>query len=155
MEFLSEKKIPLSSDELELIVSEYDTPLQIYDLDSMGKNLQFFLKTFRKKFPTFKQYFAVKALPNPHILKFLTQNGCDLDCSSFVELQMAKGCQTNSISRPIDIMFFTSNYTSSKDLLIALLYDVIINFDDITIIDNLKYIVDNDKHKKSSQKSFL
>jgi len=86
----------------------------------------------KKYFPTFRQYFAVKALPNPHILKLLVDHGSYLDCSSNIELQIAEELGLEGE----DIMF-TSNYTSLFDLETAKYNKVIINLDDISLIDDL------------------
>ena len=63
------RKLNLSHANLTDIVEEFGTPLQLYDSSAIVKNANTFINIFRKYFPTFKQYFAVKALPNPNILQ--------------------------------------------------------------------------------------
>ena len=122
----------LSNEQLKKIVDKEGTPLQIYDEQLIIENLKDFLKNMSRNFPGFRQYFAVKALPNLHILKLLIDNGCYLDCSSLTELKMAKmlGLSGESI-------MFTSNYTSKEDLQFAKDLNCIINLDDISLIDDL------------------
>jgi diaminopimelate decarboxylase len=61
--------MPISVEELDQLANEYGTPLQIYDEQMIRDNAQNLLSTFRKKFTGFKEFYAVKALPNPAILK--------------------------------------------------------------------------------------
>jgi diaminopimelate decarboxylase len=88
-----------------------------------------------KNFIGFKQYFAVKALPNPNILKLLIKNGSFLDCSSKTELEMAENAGLHG-----EKIMFTSNYTSKEDLTYAKKLGAIINLDDISLIDDLASI---------------
>ena len=127
--------VPFSNELLTEIIEKYQTPLQLYDEKAIKENAIHFLEKF-SILPNFKQYFAVKALPNPHILKLLTDLGMGLDCSSICELKLAEliGCKKN--------IMFTSNYTSVEDLKIALDMNVIINLDDITLIEPL-YNINN------------
>jgi diaminopimelate decarboxylase len=122
----------LSNEKLKKIVETEGTPLQIYDEQLIIENLKDFLKNMSRNFPGFRQYFAVKALPNLYILRLLIENGCYLDCSSLTELKMAKmlGLSGESI-------MFTSNYTSKEDLQYAKNLKCIINLDDISLIDDL------------------
>lgn len=124
--------LPLSTDELSSLAGQFGTPLQIYDETSIRKNCQELIHTFSSYFPVFKQFFAVKALPNPAILRVLISEGCGLDCSSKAELFIAKqvGCTGE------DVMF-TSNYTSKEDLKYALDLGVILNLDDISLVHDV------------------
>ena len=74
----SDKVCPFSITILEDIANKYGTPYQLYDVDNIINNLQRFLYIFNKLFKNFKQHFAIKALPNPAILKILIDNGCGL-----------------------------------------------------------------------------
>jgi diaminopimelate decarboxylase len=125
--------LKINNEEIKNLVSKYGTPLQIYDGDLMIENFNNFLDIMSGKFKSFKQYFAVKALPNPYILKLLVDNGSYLDCSSLSELKLAEmiGVEGESI-------MFTSNYTSKEDLAYALKLNAIINLDDISLIETLK-----------------
>jgi len=122
----------LPDDKIRFLAKTYKTPLQIYDGSLIIENQNNFIKSMTQNFPNFRQYFAVKALPNPHILKLLIQNGSYLDCSSIVELEIAEklGLKGNQI-------MFTSNYTSKSDLIYAKKLNAIINLDDISLIDDL------------------
>ncbi|KAG9404671.1 hypothetical protein AC1031_004876 [Aphanomyces cochlioides] len=117
---------------LEQLVETYGTPLQLYDEQMIRDNARNLLATFRKEFPTFQEFFAVKALPNPAILKVLNQEGCGFDCSSTAELYICK-----QLGVPGDKVIYTSNYTSKKDLALAYDMGVIINLDDISLVDAL------------------
>jgi len=134
------KKLPEYID-IKLLINKYSTPLQIYDENGIRENTKDLIDCFQQKF-NFKQFFAVKALPNPYILKILLDEGCGLDCSSSSELKIAKmlEVETNNI-------IFTSNYTSEEDLRLALEMGVIINLDDYSLIDKL-YNINNDYPKK-------
>ena len=114
------------------LIEKYGTPLQIYDGDNIENNAKNFINVFSENIRNFKQFFAVKALPNPHILKLLVNCGMGLDCSSLSELKLADliGVSGKNI-------MFTSNYTSTEDLYEALKRNVIINLDDINLIDDL------------------
>jgi diaminopimelate decarboxylase len=127
-----ERYFPFNNFLIERIIKLYGTPLQIYDINSMKENATNFLEIFSNYMPGFKQFFAVKALPNPYILKILTDLGMGLDCSSETELLLAQkiGITGNRI-------MFTSNFTSNKDLKLALDMGVIINLDDSILVDNL------------------
>ena len=74
---------------IESLIDKYSTPLQIYDENGIRENTKDLIDSFQQKF-NFRQFFAVKALPNPHILKILLDEGCGLDCSSSSELKIAK-----------------------------------------------------------------
>jgi len=122
----------------EKIAKLYGTPYQLYDEDKIRTTIKNLLFTFRKKFPTFQQYFAVKATPNLNILKIMLDEGCGLDCSSYAELEYAK-----ILKVPGDKIMFTSNYTAKKDLTLAIELDANINLDDISIIDDLLEVNNN------------
>jgi diaminopimelate decarboxylase len=130
-------KLDLTSDKIHELINTYGTPLQIYDGRLIVENQNNFISIMKSKFPTFRQYFAVKALPNPHILKLLIDNGSFLDCSSKTELEIAK-----SLGIDGEKIMFTSNYTSKEDLQFAKDMNVIINLDDISLIDDLKSLGD-------------
>ena len=124
------KNIPENID-IHNLIKKYSTPLQIYDETSIRNNVRELLSKFNLKFK-FKQFFAVKALPNPHILKILIEEGCGLDCSSQSELKIAKMLNVDSKN-----IVFTSNYTSRDDLKLAQDMNVIINLDDYSLIRKL------------------
>ena len=102
-------KIPLHPNELEILAQKYGTPFQLYDEYLIRQNARDLFSAFTRYFPNFKQFFAVKALPNPSILKILMDEGCGLDCSSVSELYIADKLNAKDV-------IFTSNYTSKIDL---------------------------------------
>lgn len=108
--------IPLKLNELEDIANKYDTPYYLYDKQSIKNHAKFYMKTFKKYFPNFKQYFAVKALPNPSILGILKKCGMGFDCSSPEEIEIVKFMDLNIQSDKKSSIMYTSNYTSVNDL---------------------------------------
>ncbi|TDH74189.1 hypothetical protein CCR75_003040 [Bremia lactucae] len=117
---------------LEVLAGKYGTPLQLYDEQMIRENARRLLTAFRAHFPDFQQFFAVKALPNPAILKLLHQEGCGMDCSSSAELHIV-----NELGVKGEDIIFTSNFTSHKDLATAFDQGVIINLDDVSLVDSL------------------
>ncbi|OQR89103.1 diaminopimelate decarboxylase [Thraustotheca clavata] len=117
---------------LEELCAKYDTPLQLYDESLIRSNAQNLFAAFRAHFPTFAEFYAVKALPNPAILKILYQEGCGFDCSSTAELHICK-----TLGVPGEKIIYTSNYTSKEDLATAYDMGVIINLDDVSLVDAL------------------
>lgn len=82
------KKFPISQERLEEIIKEYPTPFHIYDEKAIRANLRRFKKAFDWA-PEFREYFAVKATPNPRILQIMQEEGAGADCSSLPELLLA------------------------------------------------------------------
>jgi diaminopimelate decarboxylase len=128
---MSTKKIPVAEAKLREIIAEYGTPFHLYIEKDMRANAQKLLQAFSWA-PAFKEYFAVKALPNPYILKLLKGEGFGADCSSYPELVLAQkvGLAGHEIC-------FTSNNTPAKEFVKARELGAIINLDDITHIDFL------------------
>jgi len=124
--------IPWDENTIKKLACIYGTPLQLYDGETMLMNANHFLNIFKAYLPGFQQFFAVKALPNPHILKMLTDFGMGLDCSSISELKLAQ-----LIGIPGNRIMFTSNYTSFEELKLALDMNVIINLDDVSLVTKL------------------
>lgn len=129
---MSEKTFPLSARELQTLTEKYETPFYLYDEKAIRENIRRFTKAF-SIFPGFKEHFAVKACPNPYILKILQSEGCGADCSSLPELILAE----NAGIAGEDVMF-TSNETPAKEYIYANLKGNIINLDDITHIPFLE-----------------
>lgn len=129
---MSEKTFPLSAQELQSLTEKYETPFYLYDEKAIRENIRRFTKAF-SIFPGFKEHFAVKACPNPYILKILRSEGCGADCSSLPELILAE----NAGIAGEDVMF-TSNETPAKEYIYANLKGNIINLDDITHIPFLE-----------------
>ena len=129
-----EKKFPLSKEQIEKIIEKYPTPFHIYDEAAIRKNAREFYNAF-SWVKGFKNYFAVKACPNPHILKILKEEGMGTDCSSLPELIMSEKVGISGE----DIMF-TSNDTPAEEFLKAKELGAIINLDDISHIEMLEQV---------------
>ena len=85
------KKIPfVTKEQLEKIVSQYPTPFHLYDEAGIRRTARLVNKAFSWN-KGFKEYFAVKATPNPYLLQILREEGCGADCSSYTELLMKIG----------------------------------------------------------------
>ena len=136
-----EKSIPFSLKELEDLKSKYSTPYYLYDGDGIKTNGTNYINTFEKKFGGFKQFFAVKALPNPSILKLLKDCGMGFDCSSPEEIKLVRWIDNLDLkytNKYYDTpIFYTSNFTSSEDIDFALKNNCLLNLDDIDGLDNL------------------
>ncbi len=112
--------------QLDEIVQEYPTPFHLYDEKGLRENARRVNAAFAWN-PGFKEYFAVKATPNPSILKLLREEGCGADCSSLVELLLAEKCGF----RGHEIMF-SSNNTLAEEYRLADTLGAVINLDDLT-----------------------
>lgn len=123
---------PLSHEELCAVAKEHATPFYIYDEQAIRDNIRAFKKAF-SIFPEFREYFAVKACPNPYILKILAEEGCGADCSSLPELMLSK-----LVGLKGDYVMFTSNETPASEYQYAFAEGDIINLDDVTHIEYLK-----------------
>ena len=127
------EKIPfVTLDEVKEIVKTYPTPFHIYDEKGIRENARNLKKAFSWN-KGFKEYFAVKATPNPYILKILKEEGCGTDCSSLTELMMSEACGITG-----ENIMFSSNVTPAEEYVKARELGAIINLDDITHIDFLK-----------------
>lgn len=122
----------LTLEQVQDITKTYDTPFHIYDEKGIRENARRMKEAFSWN-KGFREYFAVKATPNPFILKILQEEGCGVDCSSLTELQMSEACGFKGS----DIMF-SSNVTPVEEYVKAKELGAYINLDDITHIDFLK-----------------
>jgi len=113
---------------LDEIVPQFPTPFHIYDETGIRENARRLYKAFSWN-PGFKEYFAVKATPNPSILKILHEEGCGADCSSLTELMLA-----DRVGFKADEIMFSSNATPAEEFELAADLDATINLDDITHI---------------------
>lgn len=123
---------PLNNEELKELVKKFPTPFYIYDEKAIRENMREFTKAF-SIFPSFREHYAVKACPNPYILKILESEGCGADCSSLPELMLSKMAGIKG-----EKVIFTSNETPSEEYQYAFNEGNIINLDDITHIEYLK-----------------
>ena len=123
------KSLPFSQDQLEAIAAQVPTPFHVYDEAAMRRNARAFFAAFAWAPGGFKNYFAVKALPNPHVLEVLRAEGIGGDCSSLAELQLceAVGIKGENIT-------FTSNDTPASEYQRAHHLGAIINLDDVSHI---------------------
>lgn len=126
---MTKKALPFTKKQIEQIIKKYPTPFHIYDEAAIRENARQFYKAF-SWIPGFKNYFAVKACPNPHILKILKEEGMGVDCSSLPELVMS-----NKVGFVGEELMFTSNETPAKEYKYAKKIGAIINVDDISHID--------------------
>ena len=127
------KKIPfVTKEQVEEIAKTYPTPFHIYDEKGIRENARRLKAAFAWN-KGYREYFAVKATPNPFILKVLQEEGCGVDCSSLTELMMSEKCGFSGS----DIMF-SSNVTPAEEYVKAKQLGAFINLDDITHIDFLK-----------------
>ena len=123
---------PLSKAQLDDLISKFPTPFYLYDEKAIRENMQKFTKAF-SIFPVFREHFAVKACPNPYILKILAQEDCGADCSSLPELILSK--KSGILGKKV---IFTSNETPAEEYKYAYENGNIINLDDFTHIEYLK-----------------
>ncbi len=127
-----EKRPFVTREQLEEIVKEYPTPFHLYDEKGIRENAQKLKDAFAWN-KGYREYFAVKATPNPFILNILKEFGCGADCSSMTELMMSDAIGFSGS----DIMF-SSNDTPAEEFQFADRIGGIINLDDITHIDFLE-----------------
>ena len=126
------KKTFVNKGQLEAIANQYPTPFYLYDEQGIRENARRLNAAFAWN-PGFKEYFAVKATPNPQILKILHEEGCGTDCSSLTELIMSDRCGFKGGE-----IMFSSNDTPAEEFKLAAELGATINLDDITHIDFLK-----------------
>ncbi len=127
-----EKKTFVTKEMIEEIAKTYPTPFHIYDERGIRENVQALKEAFSWN-KGYKEYFAVKATPNPFLIQILREYGCGCDCSSYTELMLSNAIGANGA----DIMF-SSNDTPAEDFILAEKLGAIINLDDITHIDFLE-----------------
>jgi len=125
---MSAKTFPLSKDQLEKLAEKYPTPFYIYDEGAIRKNVKNLLAAF-SVLPGYKEHFAVKALPNPYILKIISSEGLGADCSSLTELLLADMAGMKG-----EEIMLSSNETPAREYAKARELGAIINLDDFTHI---------------------
>lgn len=133
------KKLPfVTKEQIEEIVKTYPTPFHLYDEAGIRKNANAVKEAFAWN-KGFREYFAVKATPNPFLIDILKEYDCGCDCSSMTELMMAKACGMDG-----EHIMFSSNETPLEEFAYANELGAIINLDDFTHIqcveDTLGYI---------------
>lgn len=123
---MNQKKIPFSLEQIREIIKDYPTPFHIYDEKAMQENTRNLLKAFSWN-KGFKEFYSVKAAPNPFLMKIFKEEKLGADCSSFPELTLAE--KTGIVGN--DIMF-SSNNTPADEFIEAKRLGAIINLDDIS-----------------------
>lgn len=126
------KKPFVTKEMIEEIAKTYPTPFHIYDEKGIRENVKALREAFAWN-PGYKEYFAVKATPNPFLINILREYGCGCDCSSYTELMLSDALGITGE----DIMF-SSNDTPAEDFAYAAKLGATINLDDITHIDFLE-----------------
>jgi len=126
---MAEKKLPFTKEQLEAIIEKHPTPFHIYDEKGIRENARRFIKAFSWN-EGFKEYYAIKAAPNPYLMKILRDEGFGIDCSSVAELELAK-----RVGMSGDEIMLTSNDTPDYEFRKAKELGAIINLDDISHID--------------------
>ena len=121
----------LTLDKAREITAQIPTPFHIYDEAGIRANARALQKAFAWN-KGFREFFAVKATPNPYILKILQEEGCGCDCATYTELLLAEAVGITGH----DVMF-SSNVTPKKDMQKAREMGVYINLDDATHVDFL------------------
>ncbi|MGI6118425.1 MAG: diaminopimelate decarboxylase [Bilifractor sp.] len=127
-----EKKPFVTKEQLEEICKTYPTPFHLYDEKGIRENAEKVKKAFSWN-PGFREYFAVKATPNPSLMKIFRDYGFGCDCSSMTELMLSEACGFSG-----DEIMFSSNVTPAEEYVKAESIHAIINLDDITHIDFLE-----------------
>ena len=119
-------------EQLQEIVKQYPTPFHLYDERGIRENVRKLRQAFAWN-RGFREFFAVKATPNPTILNILREEGCGADCSSLTELMLSHRC-----GFPGEAIMFSSNDTPAEEFRLAAQLGATINLDDFTHIDFLK-----------------
>ena len=112
--------------------AQFNTPFHLYDEACIRKTARRFIKAF-SGVPSFREYFAVKALPTPAILRILKEEGCGVDCASETELMLAKACGFSG-----DDIMFSANDVPPHEFAFARELGAYVNLDDFTHVEILK-----------------
>ena len=131
---MNQKKPFVTLEQVQEMVKTYPTPFHLYDEKGIRENARRVKAAFAWN-PGFKEYFAVKATPNPRLLQILKEEGFGCDCSSYTELLMSE-----AVGQTGHNIMFSSNVTPAEDFALAAKLGAIINFDDITHIDVFEQI---------------
>ena len=129
------KKPFVTKEKLEEIVKEYPTPFHLYDEKGIRDNVKELYDAFSWN-KGYKEYFAVKATPNPFLINILHEYGCGCDCSSMTELMLSE-----ALGIVGEDVMFSSNDTPEEEFRKAAEMGGIINLDDITHIEKVEKAV--------------
>ena len=130
---MTEKSFPLSRERLEAICTEHPTPFHLYDERAIRDNALRLGEAFSILGDGFKEFFAVKALPNPYIVKILAALGFGADASSLPEIVLAQKAGLSG-----EEIMFSSNDTPDAEFAAARRAGAIVNLDDLSHIDSLE-----------------
>lgn len=130
---MSNQSVPFTKEQIERIIDTYPTPFHIYDEKAIRENARRFYRAFDWVPGGFRNYFAVKALPNPRIIQILREEGMGTDCSSLPELVLSEMAGISG-----EEVMFTSNDTPATEYVRAKELGAVINLDDISHIDYLQ-----------------
>lgn len=130
-----EKKAFVTKEQVERIAAEFPTPFYLYDEKGIRENAAKVKQAFAWN-PGFREYFAVKATPNPFLIRILREYGCGADCSSLTELMLCRALGMGG-----EEIMFSSNDTPAEEYALAGRLGGIINLDDITHIDFVERIL--------------
>lgn len=130
---MTEKNLPFTKELIERIIEQYPTPFHIYDEAGIRRTARAFYDAFSWVPGGFRNYFAVKALPNPYILEVVREEGMGTDCSSLPELLLSQYAGITG-----EQVMFSSNDTPAREYAKAKELGAIINLDDITHIPYLE-----------------
>ncbi len=129
---MATKTLPLTNERLQAVVERFPTPFHIYDEGAIRANARALKAAFAWN-PGFKEFYAVKAAPNPYLLRILAAEGFGADCSSRPELVLAERAGTTG-----ENVVLTSNDTPAEEFVKAREQGAIINLDDITHLSFLE-----------------
>lgn len=129
------RKVPFASlEQVESIAAEIPTPFHLYDERGIRERARALNAAFAWN-RGFREHFAVKATPNPTLLKILKEEGCGVDCSSYTELLLSNACGFEGHE-----IMFSSNETPALDMFEAARLGALINLDDLTMVDFLESV---------------
>ena len=129
-----EKKPFLTLAQAQDIIKDVPTPFHVYDEKGIRENARALNKAFSWN-KGYKEYFAVKATPNPYLMKILQEEGCGMDCSSYTELMLCEACNITGSE-----IMFSSNVTPVEDMKKAYDLGANINLDDYTHVEFIKKV---------------
>ena len=127
-----EKKVFVTKELIDDIVKDYPTPFHIYDEKGIRENAKALKEAFSWN-RGYKEFFAVKATPNPFLMDILREYGCGADCSSYTELMLS-----HAVGMKGEDIMFSSNDTPAEEFVLAEKLGATINLDDITHIELLE-----------------
>lgn len=128
---MAEKRLFCAEDTIKAAAAEFGTPFHLYDEQGIRRQVRELLAAFAWA-PAFREHYAVKALPNPHILAIMRDEGIGADCSSYAELLLAEAVGMRGAE-----ICFTSNNTPAEEFAKALSLGATVNLDDFSHIDFL------------------